>query len=172
MEFNFTKSQLEILQKLVEYPDDFKYPLGTIIASDDIHVAYYRDFGSGYKKTKDTLKSEYLFKSNDKREYIPNLLKKLLNISDAQYIKLFPEIADKSINELRNSHPQVANAMEKIYKDMEGCKRNNGRRYNEILVTRPAIQGVFCYDKSPFEIPKFLRKYAEEHDVPILVFSD
>ena len=38
MEFNFTKSQLEILQKLVEYPDDFKYPLGTIIASDDIHA--------------------------------------------------------------------------------------------------------------------------------------
>lgn len=35
MEFNFTKSQLEVLQKLVEYPDDFKYPLGTIIASDD-----------------------------------------------------------------------------------------------------------------------------------------
>ena len=35
MEFNFTKSQLETLQKLVEYPDDFKYPLGTIIASDD-----------------------------------------------------------------------------------------------------------------------------------------
>ena len=38
MEFNFTKSQLEVLQKLVEYPDDFKYPLGTIIASDDIHA--------------------------------------------------------------------------------------------------------------------------------------
>lgn len=38
MEFNFTKSQLETLQKLVEYPDDFKYPLGTIIASDDIHA--------------------------------------------------------------------------------------------------------------------------------------
>lgn len=35
MEFNFTKSQLETLQKLVEYPDDFKYPVGTIIASDD-----------------------------------------------------------------------------------------------------------------------------------------
>ena len=38
MEFNFTKSQLEIIQKLVEYPDDFKYPVGTIIASDDIHA--------------------------------------------------------------------------------------------------------------------------------------
>lgn len=38
MEFNFTKSQLETLQKLVEYPDDFKYPLGTIIASDDVHA--------------------------------------------------------------------------------------------------------------------------------------
>ena len=38
MEFNFTKSQLETLQKLVEYPDDFKYPVGTIIASDDVHA--------------------------------------------------------------------------------------------------------------------------------------
>ena len=38
MEFNFTKSQLETLQKLVEYPDDFKYPVGTILASDDIHA--------------------------------------------------------------------------------------------------------------------------------------
>lgn len=38
MEFNFTKSQLEVLQKLVEYPDDFKYPVGTILASDDVHA--------------------------------------------------------------------------------------------------------------------------------------
>lgn len=51
MEFNFTKSQLETLQKLVEYPDDFKYPLGTIIASDDPDAV--KDKGGQWDQIKD-----------------------------------------------------------------------------------------------------------------------
>ena len=59
MEFNFTKSQLEILQKLVEYPDDFKYPLGTIIASDDIHAV--DNIGGQW----DQIKDAFLWGSGD-----------------------------------------------------------------------------------------------------------
>lgn len=59
MEFNFTKSQLEILQKLVEYPDDFKYPVGTIIASDDIHAV--DNIGGQW----DQIKDAFLWGSGD-----------------------------------------------------------------------------------------------------------
>ena len=59
MEFNFTKSQLEVLQKLVEYPDDFKYPLGTIIASDDIHAV--DNIGGQW----DQIKDAFLWGSGD-----------------------------------------------------------------------------------------------------------
>lgn len=51
MEFNFTKSQLETLQKLVEYPDDFKYPVGTILASDDPDAI--KDKGGLWEQIKD-----------------------------------------------------------------------------------------------------------------------
>lgn len=52
---------------------------------------------------------------------------------------------------------------------MESRKRSGGRQYNEMLVSRPKIQGVFAYDKPYERIPKFLRKYAQENDIPIII---
>lgn len=34
-DFDFSKSQLEILKQMLEYPNDIKYPVGSIIGSDD-----------------------------------------------------------------------------------------------------------------------------------------
>ena len=53
---------------------------------------------------------------------------------------------------------------------MDISKRNYGRNYNEILVTRPRIQAVFCYSRTPDSIPSYLRRFAEKNDVPIVVF--
>ena len=33
------------------------------------------------------------------------------------------------------------------------------------------IQGVFAYDKTYEAIPEFLRKYAQDNDLPIIIFG-
>ena len=151
------------------------------VASDDIHVAYYRDFGSGYKKDIPLLLNEYLFQNEKHRDYISNLVKKRMGLSDDEYRKLLPEIADKSITELDETHPDVAQVMRNIFNDMEGGKRSAGRQYNEILITRPKIQGVFFEgkrkDNGPSgeytidKVPEFLRQYAADNDLPIIFFG-
>jgi len=55
---------------------------------------------------------------------------------------------------------------------MQGGEYTYGRNYNEVLVTRPKIQGVFAYDRSITQVPKYLRKYAQDQDIPVIIFLD
>ena len=143
------------------------------VASDDIHVGYYRDFGSGYKKNLDLLINQYLFGGRRKevRTYFSDLLKKELKLSDEEYKDLYAKIANKSIDEIQQIDPKVADAYRKIFDNMEVHKRQHGRNYNEILISRPKIQGVFAYGKDYESIPKFLREYAEANNLPIIIFG-
>ena len=75
------------------------------------------------------------------------------------------------IEELEIKYPKVAKAYRKIFNDMDIQKRSYGRNYNEILVTSPKIQAIFCYDKNPESISSYLRRYAEKHNLPIVVFG-
>ena len=73
-----------------------------------------------------------------------------------------------------------------MFDSMEIHKRSHGRDYNEILISRPQIQGVFWQGKvkdSDAEkhlgkkytidrVPEFLRKYAEENNLPIIYFGE
>lgn len=149
------------------------------VASDDINAAYYRDFGSGYGKSLNNLKSDYLFDGYRKemRNYISDKIKQELNLSDEEYKELYPKISNKSITELEKEFPEVAKAYRNIITNMEEGKRSHGREYNEMLVSRPQIQGIFYQgttDGVEFKIedvPEFLREYAEEHNVPIIYFG-
>lgn len=141
------------------------------VPAANIHVAYWRDFGSGYKKTIGDLYRTYLFQNNPQRDYISSQLKKELHINSKEYIKLFHKIEDMPMEELEVKYPKVARAYKKIFNDMDVQKRSFGRNYNEILVTSPKIQAIFCYDKNPESISSYLRKYAEKHDLPIIVFG-
>ena len=117
---------------------------------------------------------EYLFGGQYKpqRDYISRLIKEKLHTTDDEYKELYQDIKDKSLAEIREEHPFVAIALKQIFMDMQGGEYTYGRNYNEILVTRPKIQGVFAYDKSVTQIPKFLRKYAHDMDIPIIIFED
>lgn len=141
------------------------------VPSVDIHVGYWRDFGSGYKKTKKDLFDTYLFSNNPMRSYFSDSLKHQLNISDREYVELVRKIEDLSITELDKAFPNVANAYRKIFSDMDVAKRSYGRNYNEILVTRPKIQALFCYGQQPDNLSTYLRKYAEKNNIPILLFN-
>lgn len=135
------------------------------------HVAYWRDFGSGYKKSTKDLYTTYLFQDNPMRNYISGELKQKLHLSDREYITLFRKIEDMPLEKLEKDYPQVAKAYREIFKEMEVSKRTYGRNYNEILVTNPQIQGIFCYNKKPENISIYLRRYAERNDIPIIVFG-
>ena len=145
------------------------------VDSDDINAGYFRDFGSGYGKTLDKLKENYLFNGSwsQFRTYCSEELKKLLNMDDIEYMKFYEQIKNKSITEIDKEYPQAAAALREFFKKMEGGKRRYGRQYNEMLITRPKIQGVFNYGKSDdiSKIPEFLRIYAQENDLPIIYFG-
>lgn len=149
------------------------------VASDDINAAYFKDFGSGYGKSLNNLKSDYLFDGYRKemRNYISDKIKKELNLSDEEYKELYPKISNKSITELEQEFPDVASAYRNVITNMEEGKRSYGREYNEMLVSRPQIQGIFYQgttngDEFKIEnVPEFLREYAEEHNVPIIYFG-
>jgi len=142
------------------------------VAATNIHAAYWRDFGSGYRKTiKETLYNTYLFRNNPTREYISGQLRQELKLTDKEYIQLFKQIEDMPIEELEKKHPHAARAYRKLFNDMEVSKRSFGRNYNEVLLSSPKIQGIFCYGKSPESVSVYLRRYAEKNDIPIIVFG-
>lgn len=145
------------------------------VDSDDINAGYYRDFGSGYAKTLDILKEKYLFDGSlsNYRKYCSGELKKLLNMDGAEYSKFYEQIKNMSITEIEEKYPDAGAVFKEFFKKMEGGKRAHGRQYNEMLVTRPKIQGVFDYGKSKdiSKIPEFLRVYAAENDLPIIYFG-
>ena len=64
-----------------------------------------------------------------------------------------------------------AKAYKNIFDKMEVSKRSFGRNYNEILVTSPKIQAIFCYDTHAEDVSSYLRRYAERNNIPIIVFN-
>lgn len=158
------------------------------VNTNDIHAGYCSDFGTGYKKSIELLKSDYLFHGQRKanglnqnawrsdrsryRDYIPDLIKKAMGVNDEEYMKLLEKIQGcKSLTDIEKVDKKFAEKLKQVFEEMESRKRSGGRQYNEMLVSRSKIQGVFAYDKPYERIPKFLRKYAQENDIPIIIFG-
>lgn len=143
------------------------------VHSSDIHAGYYRDFGSGYTKNLELLQNDYLFGgSREKyRNYIPNLIKEKLKLTDEKYVELMKKIEGcKSITDIEKIDSEFASVLQNVFEEMDSGKRSYGRKYNEILSSRPKIQGVFSYEQDYEDIPLFLRKYAQDNDLTIIMF--
>jgi hypothetical protein len=154
------------------------------IPDDSIGAMYFRDFGSGCKKDTDKLVNDYINGGQSSyRNYLPKLVKSKLNLTDDEYIKLYEEIKDKPMDVIEKERPEVAKAFNQIFEEMETKKRSFGRDYNEGLVTKGIPTAVYYEglaknsssdnnQEYPFEdIPEFLRKYAEENNIPIIYFG-
>ncbi len=145
------------------------------VNSSDIQAGTYKDFGSGYGKDLETLKSEYLFGGPRKyvREYIPKKIKRKLNLTDDEYKEMIPQISNKSITEIERENPKIAKAYKDVFKEMNIHMRRFGRDYNEFLISRPKIQAVFYEGagRRADDIPEFLRRYSQENDMPIIYFG-
>lgn len=144
------------------------------VDTENIHAGYFNDFGTGYKKDIDGLKDCYLFDNYKKeyRNYISQKLKQRLNCYDESYRARIKKISHcKGINEVEKADEKFADAFRVTFAEMDRGKRSFGREYNEILVSRPKIQGVFAYDKDYNDIPLYLRQYAADNDLPIILFG-
>jgi len=154
---------------------------------NDIHAGYYRDFGTGDKKILELLKQDYLFNGkrikteidgawrsdrSNARTYISNKIIDALNLTPEEYYKRVEKIQDcKSITDIEKVDKDFADTLLNVFRNMHAGKRKYGRQYNEMLISRPKIQGVFAYDKEYEKIPEFLRKYAQENNLPIIIFG-
>ena len=57
----FTKSQLEKLKQILEYPNDFKYPLGTKVIADDPEFLNKEGLGGEWKQ----IEGAFIFGASD-----------------------------------------------------------------------------------------------------------
>lgn len=181
-------------------PKDYRtyYKQGLLLDTNpsDILAGYCKDFGSGYGKNTDLIKADYLFAGQRKcnikgwfrrdrtefRDYISHCIKEELGVEiargkkvpmdDKDYIELMKSVSGcKSTTDIRKVNPSLADALEKVFNSMETGKRHGGRQYNEMLVCHPRIKAVYTYGQSYENIPKFLRKYAQENNLPIIIFG-
>ena len=58
---DFTKSQLEKLKQILEYPKDFKYPLGTKVVADDPEFLNKEGLGGEWER----VEGAFIFGAND-----------------------------------------------------------------------------------------------------------
>lgn len=151
------------------------------VQSDDIGAAYYRDFGSGCKKTTESLINDYLNGNCiTYRTYVPKLIKEALKINEDEYIALYEEIKNKPLDVIEKEKPQVASVLKDIFAKMEVHKRKFQRNYNEVLITKGKNIAIYFYGKKTDEtgkyevndMPEFLRKYAQDNDIPLIYFGD
>ncbi len=154
----------------------------------DIHAGYESDFGSGNEKSIELLKEDYLFyglRKEDKtagnwrsdrskyREYIPKKIQEELNITPKEYYKRTKALQNcHSVTDIEKVDKEFADGLLNVFKNMHSRKRKGGRQYNEILVSKPETQGTFGYDEKYEDLPLFLRKYAQDNDLVILMFGN
>ncbi len=122
------------------------------------------------------------------RNYISDIIKKAMGttdafgqpvpISDKEYVNLLKKIQNcKSITDIENVDANFAKKLNELFDNMfrymeTHATRRGNRQYNEMLVCHPRIKAVYAYGQSYESIPKFLRKYAEDNDIPILIFGN
>ena len=111
------------------------------------------------------------FKSEPRKakEIISTMTPKM---TDSEYVELIERYRDKSFAQINEENPEFASELIQIFNIVENQNRRHGRKYNEVLVTRPKIQGVFAYDRSITQVPKYLRQYAADADIPVVIFMD
>lgn len=170
-------------------------PQGLIINTDtsNIHAGVNMDYGTGCGKNLENLKRNFLFdgfRAND-RQYFSDLIKSKLSLNDEDYIKFVEKYSNKTLAEIKKDDPNIAKLLIETFDEIELGNRRNNRAYNEVLITRPEIQGVFLYD---MEVPsrvgdpvdfidkqkaerekvdlQYLLDYAKENDLPVIVFGD
>ncbi|MBQ4647170.1 MAG: HD domain-containing protein [Candidatus Gastranaerophilales bacterium] len=161
----------------------FFRPQGIIVETDTnyIHGGGNTDKGSGYKKTIQTFKDQYIFgaKRQSDREYVSKLIKQALDMNDEEYLAFVNKYKNKSMLEIEPE--EVREKLIKAMAQINSSTRLGNRNYNEMYISNPKITGIFAYSEddkvgkvSDFmgKQEDFLKKYALENNMPFIIFGD
>lgn len=150
----------------------FNYKFGFIFDAEpeNIGLAYNENLGTGKEKNVDDFKSYLLdndIKELNSRNYFSNIVKAIIkkhkNLSSKQYADIYKELADKkAITDIKD--PEIAEIINKAVKK----SLQSNIYHNELVVYAPKPRAIISLER-PENIPKHLRKYAEEHDLPIII---
>ncbi len=146
-----------------------------------IHGGGNTDSGSGFGKSIDDFKSRYIFggEREKDRNYISDLIKKALDLTDEEYVEFVRQNADKPFTQI-----EPKETAEKIVKALAAINSNTrigNRNYNEMYISNPRVMGVFAYSQADNvgnimqfidSQADFLKQYALEKDLPFIVFGD
>ncbi len=149
-----------------------------------IHGGGNTDSGSGCGKSIADFKKNYIFGGNREsdRLYISNMIKDATGMSDSEYVKFVKENENKPFTEIEPK--DVREKIIKAFATINSNVRKGNREYNEMYVSNPNVMGVFAYspiDKVGNVINfvknnslnlDFLKKFALERDIPMIVFGD
>ncbi len=161
------------------YLTDPVYDFGTFmdfgvildVDTNNIHVGKNEDFATSTNKdieSKLLCRTDFARGNYAERNYFPDLFKKALNLSDKEYIDFVEKYQNMTPTQIEAENPDIASKMNTALHDANEDKKKKGKTYNEILITRPQIQAVFIRKDKLSRVPLFLRKYAQEHDIPVV----
>lgn len=122
------------------------------------------NLGSGCKKD---LKSQVsgIFSKTDARTDISKKLKEKLHLNDDEYAKLYQQLLEAPCLE-SFPDPKVRKAIQEV---LQGYMNKDG--HNEITVLAPKIKGIFVKHANAGDISYDIRKFAQDNDLPIIVFG-
>lgn len=149
-------------------------PYGFLLNAEasNISLSYYMDFetpfGKSYDFFKDTMTSPSKY-----RTYLPNLLKNTLfegtdDEKTQQYLDFITHNTSMDPDEKQKMDNDVVSLVKKSFLDK--AKLADLRyHWNEVVAYAPKTQAIFTI-RDPKDIPSEMRLYAEENDLPIVVF--
>lgn len=105
--------------------------------------------------------------SSNARTYFASKVKAELHLSDDEYAKLYQQLLEcPNLDSFPNQ--KFKNAIQNVLKDY--MKQELG--HNEITVLAPKIKGIFLKGQSVNSLPYEIRKFAQDNDLPIIIFGN
>lgn len=186
--FNLVDSDAMLSVSYAERPESkmrFFRKQGVILNADTKYVygGGNTDSGSGCCKSINDFKRNYVFDGfrQSDRNYISQLIKSELGLTDEEYLEFLQENKNKAFDEIEPI--EVRNKLIKAFAGINSNVRNGNRSYNEMYLSNPEVVGVFAYPENTNSIigntmdfvnnqEDFLKKYAIERDIPMFVFGN
>ncbi len=149
-----------------------------------VHGGGNTDAGSGCGKSIADFKKRYIFggERESDRLYISNMIKETTGMNDAEYVRFIKENENKPFTEI--DPKDFREKIIKTFATINSNVRNGNREYNEMYASNPNVMGVFAYSQSNHvenvinfmqnESSRldFLKKFALEREIPMIVFGD
>ncbi|MBQ2984651.1 MAG: hypothetical protein IJD57_07650 [Candidatus Gastranaerophilales bacterium] len=138
--------------------------MGVIVSpktAKDLLVQAPQDASSGYGTTRNlyNIENKFLKQGNIDNEYIPNIIKGELNLSDEEYSKRMQKLIDNGAKYLED--------VEKIDPELYGLIKKIPQDYSMFEgIMRPDIEAIYL--PKDMEISQRIARFAHDYDIPIL----